>query len=345
MKIHLDSLEAKKTVGDVIQKLSCGSKSALIASPYVSGDIAKELLKQVGSVKLLCNARSSASDPNLLQELLSIKDIEIRSFSKLHAKIYCFEKGAIIASANATPNGLGDGLIEAACSVNGPDEVAKVRSWFVSLWESRDSEKVSEYSPALWNELKSRWKLAGQRKARSKSKLSDLIRAKSLPKDMVFIFYNNTDDAPSKKMVALSAEELGLENIPNLFENWNYYIESENYENDAKSIDQILKKYFSYKCVNFRVNDWPFTKIYKRPGFYSTLLDKTIKHKYRKNNLCLSLYRTDIVKPRIILDKEVATILNESLMRNKRGWDKYFNSVEGKFGYCSVKQLYKLLDL
>lgn len=343
MTIYLDSFDSAGSVGNAVSDLLSCTKTALIASPYISGDIAQRIMSGVGSVKLLCNARSPATNPYLLKELLDSGNIEIRSFEKLHAKVYCFDNGVVITSANATPNGLGEGLLEAACRIDNSRDLKKIREWFDSLWESSLTENISDYPQSTWKELESRWNLAKPRKTSQKQKLSDLIRARRLPDDLVFIFYNETSNAPSQSSVAKSAAEQEVKGLPPTIDDWDYFIESEDYRNTSALLDPILRRYYGYKCVNYAVKGWPFTKVYKKNGFFSVLLDRSIRHTYKGKDLCLVLYRKVPVMHRTSVDSEVATMLNESLARNSKAWNAYLESTEGKYGYCCTKQLYKLL--
>src|SRR4051812_46625819 len=87
-----------------------------------------KLGKMSGDVRVLCDARSGACNPVALQGLLDM-GVKLKTRDRLHAKVYLTRACAIVGSANASANGLGEegqeaGNIEAAVELKDPVELA-----------------------------------------------------------------------------------------------------------------------------------------------------------------------------------------------------------------------------
>jgi hypothetical protein len=89
--------------------------------------------------------------------------------------------------------------------------------------------------------------------------------------------------------------------------------------------------------------DPEINKIYQIDSFPSRLLDTPITLKWEGKTLLLSLYRKDNINSNIIIDKNTTALLNISRKKNEKAWIKYLASDDGKFGFCSKEQLYKLV--
>ena len=104
------------------------------------GHKALELLKNK-QLRLICNLESGATNPFVIEELIKIKGVEIKTHSSLHAKVYIGHNQAIISSANLSANGLSledeeiKGWLEAGYKINAKEEVADLKMWFKDEWE------------------------------------------------------------------------------------------------------------------------------------------------------------------------------------------------------------------
>lgn len=109
------------------------------------GSGADDLFTDVRGQKLriVCNLRAGGTNPYAIKRL-SKDGAVLRQRDDLHAKVYSSDRGAVVASANASANGLGlegleqAGWREAGVSMNDTKPVA---AWFEQLWsESRAIE-------------------------------------------------------------------------------------------------------------------------------------------------------------------------------------------------------------
>jgi hypothetical protein len=96
--------------------------------------------KIVQEARIICNLETGATNPNEIIKIMR-PGFEIRQCDSLHAKVYIGETKAVIASANASANGLGlEGneihtWIEAGVLL---DNIREVQSWFERLWDNKD---------------------------------------------------------------------------------------------------------------------------------------------------------------------------------------------------------------
>lgn len=340
-KIILDSPDNRNNIGTKIKQLWVGGKDCKIVSAYVSDDDIFHCVNKIDSLEMICNARTSSTNPYTLQSLLKNKNIEIRSRNDIHAKAYIFDKNAIITSANATPNGLGVGTIEAASLVNSKNAIADINSWFYSLWNHSGTEDLRGLTKNEWKVLEASWNL---KNLNNKTiNLIDLINSESIPDDIIFCFWHETEENPDKDRVASASRKQGVVELPENIEDWDFLIEGGVDEVNKNKIDKLLKKHYSKICINIKTDTWPASKIYKRETFPSRFLDRTIEYAYRKNQIILSLYRTDNIKLPFVVDKESIALINSSLSFNRAAWKSYRKTEGGKCAYCTPRQLYKLV--
>lgn len=340
-KVIFDNTENRDNIGRVINSFFNEEKSCQIISAYLSENDILNDPDKIRSMKIICNARSSSTNPYILNSLLKNKNIDIKSRSDIHAKVYIFQNKVLISSANATPNGLGSGTLEAASLVESKDAVDKTHSWYESLWNDKGSENVRDFSESDWEKLKSAWNIKNGRN--KLPMLIDLINTKSIPENVVFGFWHQVSDGPSKDKVSKASSKDGLIELPERIEDWDYWIEGNASEVSQESLNKTLNKHYSSVCINLKANDWPATKIYKTGHYSSRMLDRSLSYRFRNNNLLLSLYRTDKSKMPFKIDSESIDLINTSILNNPQEWRKYQKSKDGMFGYCSAEQLYKLV--
>ena len=120
-----------------------------------------QLFKNIPSnkkINLICNLESSACNPFLIETLMDIHNIQLRTNRLLHAKVLFQENNAIIGSANISANGLGfegnelNGWIEAGVQTNDTAAILDLKDWFQKLWDSSDIlfyETIEHYK-ILW---------------------------------------------------------------------------------------------------------------------------------------------------------------------------------------------------
>jgi len=108
------------------------------------------------NVRILCDVFSLSCNPAELDYLLEC-GFEIKTISGFHAKVYLTETRAVIGSANASMNGLGDDEavnlgLEAALETDCSVELEKVKQWFRNHWKTADEvdQSVVERVRSLW---------------------------------------------------------------------------------------------------------------------------------------------------------------------------------------------------
>jgi hypothetical protein len=120
---------------------------------------------------------SGACNPDVIRKLMNL-GAEIKMVDGMHARIYWTRAGAIIGSANASANGLGEEDVEtgsqaeAAVYTDEHEVLRKASEWFNRQWV--DGVPVDE---PLLRRAKVLWKpRRGNRPVRSKNSLLHLLR-------------------------------------------------------------------------------------------------------------------------------------------------------------------------
>lgn len=140
--MFLDETQIRKAISNIFS----GSKKIDCAVAFV-GEKAIDFIESNCKVRLICNLESGATNPNAIKELIK-NNVEVKTLSSLHAKVYIGDSYAVIGSANLTANGLGlegdeiFGLIEAGFQVEDTIEKRNIVKWWKELWEL--SIKVEE---------------------------------------------------------------------------------------------------------------------------------------------------------------------------------------------------------
>lgn len=114
-------------------------------------------------VKIVCNLRSGATNPQTVEILRATSHIELRQHDSLHAKVVFTRAAAIVGSANMSGNGLNlegselQGWEEAGISTSDAAELREIRTWFEHIWAgSRDiTDTDIEKARITWNERRS----------------------------------------------------------------------------------------------------------------------------------------------------------------------------------------------
>lgn len=344
-EVILDEPNKRNKIGQSISSdIEKGVKSLYLVSPFIS-DIQKYLtLEKVKDIKIICNAESPSCNPHTLLELTKQNKIKIKSRNDIHAKIFLLDDVAYISSSNATPNGLGEGNIEAASKLTDIRSIKEIKSWFNNLWKDSLSNNIEDYDDVKWQQLIANWNIRNT-KNNTKVKLYDLLVTNSIPNNTSFAFWYDSDPNLSKITVSKQAKIDGIRGLPNDFGNWDYFIDDEielDNTDSYKSLSSLLPKYYDKYIVNIKTNR-SSTKFYHKDNFISKLLDKPVEISTTNEKLLLTLFRKDIVFNDIIIDSKSIKLLNKSRIQNKGIWEEYLSSNDGIYGYCTSTQLYKLV--
>lgn len=145
-------------IADAVSKnIAKSGPTDLAVSYWGKGAAARlGLTKNNRKVRVLCDAFSLACNPIELDRLLGC-GFEIKTITGFHAKVYLTKKRAVVGSANASINGLGqegdaDPGLEAAVETDDVDEIEKARRWFQDNWDCADDvdEDVIKRIRLLW---------------------------------------------------------------------------------------------------------------------------------------------------------------------------------------------------
>lgn len=128
--LHDESLTA------AIKHLLRAPKNDVCCAVAFWGKGSQDLLRtcKPSKTRIICNLQSGGTNPAVIEDLQK-KGFLIKQHSTLHAKTYIADR-AIVASANASTNGLGlqdqeqAGWLEAGSFVS----VEQARTWFENLW-------------------------------------------------------------------------------------------------------------------------------------------------------------------------------------------------------------------
>jgi hypothetical protein len=147
-------------LSEAIRKIA-STGSADMAVAFWGGDVCERLQipSEAKGSRIACDARSGACNPSGLADLLDRK-ASIVDVPGLHAKVYIGRNQAVIASANASANGLGEegndvawGL-EAGYWTGLAVEVNAAREWFEAAYKCGTPIAKSELPEirALWDQ-------------------------------------------------------------------------------------------------------------------------------------------------------------------------------------------------
>lgn len=346
-----DDLAKKNNIGEIVKaNFENGCRITFLLAPYFSEtDKYLDFSKIKEEIRILCDANDASCNPYTLEKLIKRKNVEIKSRNDIHAKVYLLDKVAIVTSANPTPNGLGVGKIEAGVLLDNEQSINAVKTWLDNLWEDEDSEDIRKFDDKTWAKLKANWDLSNSSGKNTLPKLSDLIKAKRIPKDIVFLFWYDAIETPNQKAVAKQASET-IKNLPESLANWDYWIEDESKQEkiDSTDLKQVLHTYRNSTIINIKTkipDGIGFKKAFRTENFPSKSFDVPLIFKWNRRFLLLSFYRKDIEKIFDVDAKSIDMINNSLNDKNKKSkWDGYFKSKDGLQGYCSAEKLYELVD-
>lgn len=116
------------------------------------------LPQDASALRVACDARSGACNPLIIQELLA-RGAQVVDVPRLHAKVYIGTGSVVIASANASANGLGeegtelDVGLEAGYLSTEKSDISEARTWFDKVFA-----QGTQISNANLKEIAAIWK-------------------------------------------------------------------------------------------------------------------------------------------------------------------------------------------
>ena len=141
----------------VAERLRSARKVDLAVAYWGKGAISRLALDKVSApIRIICDPWKGCCNPEELRELSLLKNVSLHSLRGLHAKVYWTPKWALVGSANASTNGLGDseiehtGTIEAALCTDDMRVLSETAIWFTHLWNNSEEIKDFEQIEKLW---------------------------------------------------------------------------------------------------------------------------------------------------------------------------------------------------
>jgi hypothetical protein len=180
------------------------------------GTGSSELLKSCSKVdsmdaKIVCDVSMGGTFWKELQILGAPKNEKLRFHDGLHAKVYISDFGAIVASANASSNGIGfsgTGVpkhLEAGTFFARSDkEWDKISQWFDKTYESSKliDEQALEIARTRWSPTREQVSPAKEGKTASANSLLNMVRDDPRSfKNVGFVFVTHTVDKEDAKAV------------------------------------------------------------------------------------------------------------------------------------------------
>jgi PLD-like domain len=138
------SILREHQIGTVLKEAIGLNSQISIAVPFWGWDSKLRLGIQNGKkIKIVCNLASFGCNPHAIKELHDC-GVNVRTNPRLHAKIYCTSKFAIIGSSNVSSNGIIDfegkiGSIEVNILSERIDFLSQIRSQFDEIWNHEET--------------------------------------------------------------------------------------------------------------------------------------------------------------------------------------------------------------
>jgi len=151
--------------------------------------------------RIVCDVTLGGTSGEALRVLGAPNNSNLRQVPGLHSKVYISDRGAIVASANASRNGIGfdgsPGLIEAGVQIGSDEKAfAEAASWFEQLWSS--AKPVDEVALAQADKRFRPVQGLGNRSVRPGSLLDLICDDPSLFAD-VSIVLTQTESTPEQR--------------------------------------------------------------------------------------------------------------------------------------------------
>ncbi|WP_369929862.1 hypothetical protein [Xanthomonas sp. NCPPB 2632] len=127
---------------------------------------------------MLLELRSGGTNPAEVRRLIDLPHVEVKQFTRLHAKAYIAKEGVVIGSTNASANGLGSegsqstSWHELAVRTTDASVVQDTKRWFKNKWSAGQPIKSRDLTQA---ELK--WKERQKIRPKGVNKAKDILAA------------------------------------------------------------------------------------------------------------------------------------------------------------------------
>ncbi|QQR68375.1 MAG: phospholipase D family protein [Alphaproteobacteria bacterium] len=158
---------------------------------------AEKMFEATQEARIICNLKSGGTNPAVIDVLRKRKGLDVKQCDTLHAKVYIGKDRAVVASANASANGLGlEGSeqakwVEAGVLLDPVDKI--VTEWFKKEWE-----EAREITDKDIREAKENWKK--HKRGKPSVSFAD-FRWESFDDMPLVTWYGNSDWEADKKAI------------------------------------------------------------------------------------------------------------------------------------------------
>jgi hypothetical protein len=189
-----------KTVAEVLDQ---GSNIDLAIAYWGKGAIKKLDLKSTKPTRIICDLESGGCNPKEIAlfhkpPFRNNKDFKVHYLKDLHAKVYWTPISAIVGSANASANGLGEegsvGSLEAAIQTDDEEILKETAAWFEELWS-----KSRPVDAAALKRAYEAWRRKQSPPPPNATVLQTLARDPDWFRDKVGVIYYTQDASPAAK--------------------------------------------------------------------------------------------------------------------------------------------------
>ena len=354
-----DELDNRNAIGKEFSSKLSKTKKLSIISPYISSGSWKpqktfEDKPQINSIHIICDLTNPGCNPHTIRDLSQDNRIVVKYMEKIHAKVYIFDADVLVSSANFTPNGMDEGLIEAGAIEN---DVETAKKWYDKLWNTATS--IPNYDDeSAWNQLYQQWKIFRAKKMQvvltenEKPHILDLLSSDQQFNQIAFcLWYDGDDIRTSTKYLIDSDEDLKAlsKDI-----SWEFFVDEYSSEKDVNKLKEVDKK--CAVCddkilVNIKIKKSDYLPSQSKGAafFLSKSMKKRIWGKKGSNDkweIC-SIYQNlsevnaftlaNKEKERKMIDLLLDILSNERL---KKQWD---DCVDKDLGYVSFADMQKFL--
>ncbi len=179
------------------------------------------------NIRLLCNFESGACNPYLVEKLLKLPNVQIKTNARLHAKVVLQGTTAIVGSANLSANGLSlEGAEQTAWTELGVkfsnnETVNNTKAWFVDQWGKSLTVTTDDLPMQFDN-----WKKRRKNRPLSHRKLSIIDAALEhqeviFDRDIYFAVYREYSSQEADiAFEQISEESNEVSGTSNYFEDW-----------------------------------------------------------------------------------------------------------------------------
>lgn len=178
-------------------------------------------------IRLLCNFQSGACNPCLISKLVELPHVQLKSDSRLHAKLAVQDSLAIIGSANFSANGLSlegaeqNSWHELGLKVSKSEIIEQSRAWFETMWINAQLISDSDIKKQMenWKVRRSNRPLTKTGQSLIEASLSDGVQL--LDRNIFFAVYREyASEEANAEFENMTKESNVIGGTQSFYEDW-----------------------------------------------------------------------------------------------------------------------------